>query len=98
MLGRSVTLPHFPWASLQEVVYQYYVSILLPVTDRLLFFNQRKRIIIFPLKNVTDARTDRGTVVCEAVSLPTELLRRLGIWVLMSLNEGQPYRVPMVQV
>ena len=40
-------LPHCSWASLPEAVYQYLVPILLPVTDNLLFLNQRKRVIIF---------------------------------------------------
>ena len=41
--GQLLLKPHFSWASLPVAVYQNKVSILLPVTDNLLFLNQQKR-------------------------------------------------------
>ena len=62
------------WASLPDVIYQYYVLILMPVTDNLLFLNQRKREI-FPPKNVVpDERVYLGTAAYKADTLiPTKL-------------------------
>ena len=51
------------------------MPILSPVTDNLLFLNQRKREIIFPRKNIPDTRIDYGTVAYEVGTLPTELPR-----------------------
>ena len=42
--------------------------------------NQRKREIIFPRKNVSDARIDCGTAACEADSLLTELPRPVSMF------------------
>ena len=36
-------------------------TVLLPVTDNLLFLNQQRREIIFPRKNVPDTRIDHWT-------------------------------------
>ena len=45
------------------------MSILSPVTDNLLFLNQRKREII-PQKNVPDVGVDLGDAAYEADTLP----------------------------
>ena len=47
--------------------YQYYMHILSPLTDNMLFF--------FPLKNVPDARVDLWTSSHEAHMIPIELPR-----------------------
>ena len=49
------------------------MPILLPVTDNLLFLNQRKREIIFPHKNVPDMGVDLGTAANVVDMLPSEL-------------------------
>ena len=69
MLGQSVTLPHSFVANFQEAVYQYKVPILSTVTANYLFLNQRKRIIIFPRKNVPDTRIHRETAAFEGDTL-----------------------------
>ena len=61
--------------SLLEAVYQYLVPILSPVTDIMLFLNQRKRVISFSMKNVLEVRIDGMTAACKADTLPIELSR-----------------------
>ena len=59
-----------------------------PVTGSLLFLKKRipKREIDFKQNNVPDTKIDGRTALCDADTLPAELLCPLGPWDLMSLN------------
>ena len=53
-----------------------------PVTGRLLFLKQLipKREIDFKQNNVPDTKTDNRTTLCDAYTLPTELVCPVGPW------------------
>ena len=69
-------------------------------TGSLFFLKQLipKREIDFKQNIVPDMKIDDRTALCDAYTLPTELACPLGPWHLMSLNYGQPCRVPIVRV
>ena len=56
MSGRSVSEPHFPFASLRR----HLPVFLSPVTDNMPFLSQRKETLV-QKKYVSDARVDLGT-------------------------------------